>query len=62
MADVKRIVEHNKLYMRVNGETVHLEKGSEVTMTEEQAKRLGKKVSEPKAKKSAKADAGKAKK
>lgn len=45
---VKRVVTHDKLYMRVDGKTVHVAKGTELSLTEEQAERLGKKVADAK--------------
>ena len=46
-AKLKRIVAHPKLYLAVGGVLHLVPKGTEITVTEEQAKRLGKKLSDP---------------
>lgn len=43
----KRIVRHPKLYLAVAGALQHVPKGTEVTVTDEQIKRLGKKLEDP---------------
>lgn len=48
MANVKRIVAHPKLYLRVEGKLQHIPKGTELTLTKEQAESLGAKVLDPK--------------
>jgi hypothetical protein len=44
---VKRIVVHPKLTMRVDGHMQRVPVGTELTLTETQAKRLGRKVADP---------------
>lgn len=41
---IKATVTHPKLYMAVNGKLQHVEKGTELVLSEEQAKRLSSKV------------------
>ena len=53
----KYVVDHSKLYLRVNGKTQLCERGTNVDLTEKQAKALGKKVISPKTARSVKADA-----
>lgn len=43
----KMIVEHPKLNFVVKGKSKHLPKGSEVELSDDQIKRLGKKVRDP---------------
>ena len=52
----KRIVKHPKLYMRVGGKVQHLAVGTEVDLSEEQIKKLGKKVGTKSTKPTVKAD------
>lgn len=56
MADVKVVVVHPKLYLAVKGKKTHVEAGSELTVTTEQAKSLGKKVASLADRKKVKAD------
>lgn len=55
---VKRVVSHPKLFMRVDGKTVHVEKGTELTLTEDQAEKLEAKLEPVKAQKKVTADSG----
>jgi len=44
---VKVIVSHPRLFLSVKGKLQHVEKGTELTLTAEQAKKLGSKVQDP---------------
>ena len=44
---VKREVAHPKLYLRVGGKLQHVKKGTQLTVTEGQAARLGAKLVDP---------------
>jgi len=56
MADKKMVVDHPKLYMVVGGKMQHVKPGTEVTVSEEQAKKLGEKLKVAEGKKSVTAD------
>lgn len=47
MANVKRIVAHPKLYLRVEGKLQHIPKGTEVTVTKDQCEKLGARLMDP---------------
>lgn len=49
---IKRIVAHPKFYTAVSGKLEHLAAGTEITVTAEQAKRLGTKLVDPSQRKS----------
>lgn len=56
MATSKRTVAHKNLYLAVGGKLQHVEAGTEVSLSDEQAKRLGNKLVPEGRKKAVKAD------
>lgn len=56
MATAKRTVAHRNLYLSVGGKLQHVEAGTEVSLSDEQAKRLGNKLVPESGKKAVKAD------
>lgn len=47
MATVKRIVTHPRFYMKMGGKLQHVPKGTELTLSEEQAARMRTKLADP---------------